>query len=399
MLIAASPFIVGTQIKMKVLHAAGYGAWRSSRLNGLSDVQPIRIAFTARLPEGGFERQSGTIFLPTARSDETRELTWLIFAKGTELRRDFTPSRGKSCEMPFITLVAALGYAVWVPDYSGMGDGRGIHEFCVAESLADSALDGLAAARRWLGRATIAGRAAYKENGRLAVMGYSEGGLAVMGALKTIADGRIGVPGLSLEAVYPMGAPLNLAIGPVDPGEMPFVLNHPEYQIFMALGWARAYPRELRLTDMLLPRTIEKIVPLYGGTMNDKEVRRAIAKIVGKRPGEVADTDLYVPGYLSILRRPPMSTILYNLQENARLDRWTPPPGIPIILAASPYDDIVPYANSRNEYLWLKGYAPKTDVTFIRLAGSNHISAGAEAFLFAIVDLEKREAASRLKLE
>ena len=128
----ASPLMIGTQVKMDVLEKAGYAAWRASRLNTLSDIRQLRIVFTARSPGGGCERQSGTIVLPAALPSGTRELTWLIVAKGTEMRRDFTPSRGKGVEMPFIATAAALGYAVWVPDYSGLGDGQGIHAYCVA---------------------------------------------------------------------------------------------------------------------------------------------------------------------------------------------------------------------------------------------------------------------------
>jgi pimeloyl-ACP methyl ester carboxylesterase len=301
--------------------------------------------------------------------------------------------------MPFLTAAAALGYAVWVPDYSGMGDGRGIHAYCVAESLADSALDGLAAARQWLRQATAKGRLAYRESGRLAIIGYSAGGLTVMGALRAIADKRIPTPGLRLIAVYPMGAPLNLALGVSYLGATPYVLNHPEYQIFLALGWMRVYPEQFKLTDVLLTGTIEKIVPLFDGTRNNKNLNRKIAKIVGKKVGSVTDSDIFVREYLSVLRRDPASTAYYRLQEENRLDRWTPPPGIPIIFAATPTDEVVPFANSSNEYDWARENAPLADVTLVRLASTDHISAGVEAFLFSIVDLEKREATLRPGLD
>ena len=398
-LAVASPFVIGTQLKMGVLNNAGYAAWRQSRLGTLRDIQPIRIGFTARLPEGGSERQSGTIFLPAARAGEGRQLTWLIFAKGTELRREYTPSRGKGLEMPFITGAAALGYAVWVPDYSGMGDSTGSQEYCVAESLADSALDGLAAARQWMKQATVDGKVAYEESGRLAIIGYSEGGLTVMGALKAIADQRIPVPGLRLAAVYAMGAPLNLAISISELGITPFVLTHPEFQVFLALGWKRVYPDNVKLDAVFLTRTIAKIVPLFDGTRSDTDVNREIARIVGKKAGTVTDSDIFAPDYLSALRRDPASTPYYRVQELTRLDRWTPPPGIPIILAATPTDDIVPFSNSSNEYAWIKENAPQADVTLVRLASADHISAGVEAYLFSMVDLEKREALSRKGLE
>jgi len=358
-LATASPRAISTQIKMEVLEGAGYAAWRTSRLTTLSDVQAVRIVFAARLPEGGSERQSGTVFLPAAREGVARELTWLIFAKGTELRRDFTPSRGKGLEMPFITTAAALGYAVWVPDYSGMGDGLGVHAYCVAESLADSALDGLAAARQWLRMTTDEARPAYRESGRLAAIGYSEGGLTVMGTLRAIAGRRISTPGLRLIAAYPMGAPLNLAIGAAFLGDMPYVLNHPEYQVFLALGWKKAHPGVFTLADVLLTGTIKKIVPLFDGTRDDKVLHRKIARVVGKKVGSVTDSDIFVPEYLSTLRRNPASTAYSRLQELARLDRWTPPTGVPIILAATPTDEIVPFTNSSNEYDWARENAPR----------------------------------------
>jgi pimeloyl-ACP methyl ester carboxylesterase len=394
-----SPRVIGAQIKMDVLEKAGYAAWRASRLNTLSDIRHIRIVFAARSPGGGCERQSGTIFLPAVISGSTRELTWLIVAKGTEMRREFTPSRGKGVEMPFITTAAALGYAVWVPDYSGMGDGRGVHAYCVAESLADSAFDGLAAARQWLRQATENGRRTYRESGRLAIIGYSEGGLTVMGALRAIADKRIPTPGLRLIAVYPMGAPLNLALGVSFLGVKPYVLNHPEYQVFLALGWMRVYPGHFELADVLLTGTIENIVPLFDGTRDGKDLNRKIAKIVGKKVGSVIDSDIFAHEYLSVLRRDPASTAYYRLQEENRLDRWTPPPGIPIIFAAAPTDEVVPFANSSNEYDWARENAPLADVTLVRLASADHLSAGVEAYLFSIVDLEKREATLRTRLD
>ncbi len=141
-----------------------------------------------------------------------------------------------------------------------------------------------------------------------------------------------------------------------------------------------------------MTRTIDTIVPLFDGTRSDKDLNQQIAKIMGKKAGAVTDSDIFTPEYLEVLRRAPMSAAYYRLQEEMRLDRWTPPPGIPIVLAASPTDDIVPFSNSSNEYNWVKENAPQADVTLVRLASADHITAGIEAFLFSMVDLEKREA-------
>ena len=392
LLTRASPWLISSWIRMTVLDAEGYAAWRSSRLATLSDVLPVHILFSARLPGGGREDQSGTIFVPVLRSDRIQELTWLIFAKGTELRSDFTPSRGKGGELPIITMAASLGYAVWVPDYSGMGDSQGIHEYCVAESLADSALDGLAAARHWLRTATIAGHQAFSESGRLAIIGYSEGGLAAMGTFKALAEDHISVPGLKLEAVYAMGAPFNLSTGLLALWDKGCELSHPEYQIPLVLGWARAYPEEVDFSTIFLPRTIDRILPLFDGTRSDVELNRRIRAIAGGKGGVVTGADIFRSDYLEILRQDPESIPYIRVQVEARLDAWSPPSDVPLILAATPTDDTVPFANSQNEYDWVKQHAPLDNITLVRLASKKHIVAGAEAYLYAIVDLDKREA-------
>jgi hypothetical protein len=69
----------------------------------------------------------------------------------------------------------------------------------------------------------------YRESGRLAIIGYSEGGQAAVGTLVAIAEGRIATPGLSLEAAYPMGAPLNLGIGVPSLGPDPVAFGRPDY--------------------------------------------------------------------------------------------------------------------------------------------------------------------------
>jgi len=395
MLTAASPWLIGTRVDMEVLEKKGYAAWRESRLHTLSDIKSVKIEFYARLPEGGLDRQSGTIFLPVGGRGERQALTWVIFAKGTEFRRDYTPSRGKGVELPFIQALAALGYAVWVPDYTGMGDSQGIHEYCVAESLADSALDGLAAARRWLGEAANIGEPAYAETGRLAIIGYSEGGLAAMGTLKAVADNRIPTPGLSLEGVYSMGAPLNLAIAVPLLGDVPFPVSRPEYQVFIALGWNRIYPKEANLPEILSTRTINKIVPLFDGSRRDTDIRRQITAVAGKSEDSIVDADIFSRTYLSALRKNPESSAYYRVQLAARLDNWTPPMGIPIILAATPADDIVPFVNTQNEYDWALKQAPHAEVRLVRLASQGHINAGIEAFLYAIVDFDTRESSLR----
>ncbi len=389
----ATPRILDVALEMDTLEAFGYADWRKARRESLSDVRAIRIAFGARLPEGGVEAQSGMLYLPdrpeAERGDrETpRAVTWLVFCKGTEHLRDYVPSREGSHERTVMESAAALGFAVWAPDYAGMGDAPGVQEYCVPDSMAASALDGLAAARAYLAESAPG----YAETGRLAVLGYSQGGLAAMAALKALSDGAIEAPGLRVSAGYPLGAPLDLLIGVPFLKEESSIVARPDYSLLLALGWARAYPDDVRLEEILRPEVIERCLPLFDGTRDGDELCRLVARALGRKTGAVLDSDLYRPEYLEALRKAPESLGLYRRQSAARLDRWTPPPGLPVRLAASPDDEVVPFLNSERAYAWMRETNPEADVSLVRLATPRHAFAGFEAFLYALMDLDRGE--------
>jgi len=384
----ASPLVLGRAIDMSILNDDGYDEWRATLRDRLSDVRPLRVTFMARRPEGGTELQSGMVLLPHRHvSGAPQQVTWIVFLKGTEPIADRVPSRLRGNEMTMMEAAAALGYAVWVPDYSGMGDAEGVQEYCVPESMAASALDGLAAARSWLS----ASSGEYTETGRLAILGYSQGGLAAMATLRALTEHTLEAPGLSLIGAYPMGAPLNLMDGVPFLTDQPAVIPHPDYQLMLVMGWARAYPYAIRIQDILLPHVIETVLPLFNGRRDGDELCRLIAKAVGKKPGAVLDADLYTPEYCAAIRTAPQTVPYFKAQDDARLDRWTPPSGIPIVLAATPDDDIVRFLNSENAYTWMRSANPDAQVRLVRLASGNHLRAAIEGLLYTLMDIDKLE--------
>ena len=387
MMALASPTILGSAIDMDVLDAAGYPAWRSEQRDKLSDICPVRITFSARCPEGGTERQSGMLYLPAPVSGSMRSLTWVIFLKGTEHLRDNVPSRGGGNERSIMELAASLGYAVWAPDYSGMGDGAGFQEYCVPDSMAASALDGLAAARSYLSTQA----SDYGESGRLAMLGYSQGGFAVMATLAAATESPPRITGLEIVTAYPMGAPLNLMVGVPFLTAEPERIARPDYQILLILGWARAYPGVVRIEEILKPSLVERALPFFDGNHDGDELCRIIARTVGKKTDDVLDSDLYLPGYVSAMRQSPGTVPYFRIQDSTRLDRWSPPSGLPIVLAATPSDELVRFDNSLSADEWMRASNPAADVTLVRLASPSHGRAAVEGLLYALVDLDRRE--------
>lgn len=388
-----SPAVLGLFFRLDVLKEAGYPEWRASRRAVLKDVEAVRLSFAARVPEGGLDRQSGMVYLPVASAADPSPLSWVIYFKGTELRRDATPSRDGGFEVLMVRALAALGFAVFVPDYAGMGDGMGVQEYCVPDSLAASGLDGLAAARHWMAGEASRGRPARSESGRLYILGYSEGGLSTMAATERLVTGRMEAPGLELRAAYPLAAPFDLmsAVPQLTAGPAP--LSHPEFQVYIVLGWARAYPGIVKPEEILSRRTLESIVPLYDGKTSSYRILREISRVVGKRSDRITDADIFAPAYLEALRKDPESLPYYRLQSAARLDRLVPGDGLALVFAASPTDDIVRFSNSETAYQWAKEHSPQAEVRLVRLASRNHNFGAVEGLVYAMADLDRREAA------
>ncbi len=388
----AASLALSSEAKEANFDGIGYAEWRSRRFKELYDISMVKISFTAARPGGDLERQSGLLLLPKLGPGESRPLSWVVFLKGTEFRRNQTPSRRRGVELPFAESLAALGYAVWAPDYAGMGDAKGVQDYCVPESLANSGVQGLAAARRWLSlRRNYGLDLGYGETGRLAVLGYSEGGTAAMAFVDALARGRLSTPDLRLLAAYPMGALLDLRSLEPEYGDEPEDLDHPQYMIYMAMGWARAYPEEIRIREILSDRAMEELLPLFDERRSADWVKFRIARILGRRRGGVLSTDIFEPGYIRAVREAPESVPYCRMRDERRLDRCLPPPDLALVLAAAPRDEVVPFSNSSGALAWIREKAPDSDVVLVELAGRDHLLGGIEALLYAIVDLDKRE--------
>ena len=372
-------------IDTALLTKLDYESWRHTRMSGASDVQAIAIRFETEILPGQPDHQSGMLFLPAARTDKTIELTWLVWCKGTELLRDAVPSHNAGAETAFAAAFASLGYAVWMPDYGGMGDSPGYQPYCVPQSLGLSAMDGLVAARQYLAENADY----YRENGNLYVLGYSEGGLAAMASLREIVRHPAKISGLRLRTVFSMAAPLNLMIGVDDQPLDNVVLNRPEYSLYLVIGWARAYPEQIKLAEILRPDINARIVPLYDGQRDNEALHRAIAGLRGKPADRINYGDLFRPEYLARFRTDRENLPYYQLQVAERLDRPEVPEGTHLVLAASPSDQVVNPENSHSAYAWLQANHPESAVELVHLGSRSHSSAGAEALLYAIQQIDQ----------
>lgn len=99
-------------------------------------------------------------------------------------------------------IAAALGYVTLVPDYAGFGESDEMHPYMHAESLANSVIDFIRAARTYCDQHNIL------LNEDLFLAGYSEGGYASLASQKKIETELSDE--FTLTAVAPMAGPYDL---------------------------------------------------------------------------------------------------------------------------------------------------------------------------------------------
>lgn len=382
---ASTGFLKG-RIGTGMLEKMGYEKWRIARARGLADVEVFQVVFdTSLLPGGPPDRQSGLLLLPAALYHTKRSLTWVCWNRGTELLRVNAPSRQAGSETLFATVLAGLGFAVWMPDYAGLGESPGVQTYCVPESQALSMADGLSACREVLAHLSPQ----RTESGRLFIMGYSQGGLSAMAGARLLASEPQRIPGLQLKRVWALGAPFDLMIGAGSNADPDRVLERPEYTVYLVLGWARAYPGLIKPADILKDNILRETAVLFDGHHDNGPLHEAIARAAGKPVGKVTYRDLFVPSYLDSIRKQPETVPYFQAQKNARLDRWVPPDGLGLVLAASDLDRVVNPENSRSAYRYIRSQKPEADLVYLELLSESHPAAGAESLLAGIMMMDR----------
>lgn len=142
------------------------------------DVEVDTVVYTTQ-DRGQLIEASTLIAYPTNVDPDT-PITTLLFLHGTSGFTDGCGVSGDSASALLIAYVASLGYAVAAPDYIGLktfGEPTGfLHPYLVGEPTAIASLDAVRALRRQV----RAGHPELSMSSRVALLGGSQGGHAVL---------------------------------------------------------------------------------------------------------------------------------------------------------------------------------------------------------------------------
>ncbi len=151
---------------------------------------------------------TGSLMLPNG-SDCTGARPTLLYAHGTAVDRNYNMAdlRNNSEASMIAAIYAAQGYIVVAPNYAGYGESRlPYHPYLVAKQQSQDMLDGWTWARMAMGISQFSSASRVRENGKLFIAGYSQGGHVAMATQRLF--GRLGIP---VAAAAPSSGPYAMA--------------------------------------------------------------------------------------------------------------------------------------------------------------------------------------------
>jgi hypothetical protein len=129
----------------------------------------------------------------------------VLYAHGTTTDKNFNMTNSQNAETLFLTAIfASQGYIVVAPNYAGYDTSTlPYHPYLIAGQQSKDMIDALAAARTAL---PLASATLTKDDGRLFVTGYSQGGYVAMATQRAMQDA-----GMVVTAAAPMSGPYALS--------------------------------------------------------------------------------------------------------------------------------------------------------------------------------------------
>jgi len=347
--------------------------------------------------------QSGRVFFPPAwRLGGSRRMPIVIFSHGTSLLKEGVASEFGGHEWILGAAAAAYyGFAVAMPDQPGMGaDGTSFHPYCHGTSLAYAIVDGIQAIRdRFTEDPYVAG-SNFEWDGRIFLLGYSEGGYASLAAAREMETHRAeygGDAGFQLAGSACMAGPFDISgttRRQILARNQPF--KHPFFIPYVLLGYNAIYGKVMDPLETLTPRLLANredgnILQWVSGFTDGTLVDGRIAARMGCAPGKVVLRDLLNPGWVAReLEDPAFATSPMKgiLEENDVAEGWTPTR--PILFCQSPDDRDVPLANTLTARWILEGAVRKAGAdptglfTFLPLGSAGGGITHVEGALLAI---------------
>jgi Secretory lipase. len=328
-------------------------------------VMPLRLS--AQLPNG--KSQSGLMWVPVSLG-RTLRAPIIAFQHGTQVYRQSAPSRYNANPLAILSsydvagafqnyvecttaaLMATAGYIVVMADYPGFGDSTEPHPY-VQLSLGESVLTILNRAQAVLKNLAASAR----PNGKVYLIGYSEGGFVSMAAARPLREA-----GYQVVAAVPCAGSYDLSGAMLADILADKEAVSPYYLPYTVYGYASSYRGTGLPGDpwyygaLLQPPVAAKLDYFFGGGQTSTAINAAIASVPGYKvirnmlaDGLADQLRLYLNGSPPTDPTPTAREVYDKLAKNTVFHTdWMP--DMLIQMVHCPTDDVVPFGNAVNTY-------------------------------------------------
>ncbi len=290
-----------------------------------SDVRLTRLVYRTVDARGALTEASALVAIPSERSGA---LPLVSYQHGTVAKKDAVASLQGTEDAEALVAVAFAtdGYAAVMPDYLGLGLSPGLHPFVHAASLATSVVDALRAVRHYAKREDVA------LDGRVFLMGYSEGGYATAAAQRHIEARH--ADEFNLAASAPMAAPWDLSGVMVDVFRSEQAYRAPFFLPYVLLAYNDAYGIEEDLSKVFVAPYDRTLPGLFDGSRSGGDIDRELPEV---------PREMLTQPFIAAFDAPDPFPWRDRLRENDLL-AWAPTTRTRVFHCVN--DDLIPFASA-----------------------------------------------------
>ncbi len=300
------------------------------------DVKYYRVTYTSNDAAGALDTLSGLVAVPQATN---KVFPLLAYQHGTSDCKTCVPSRYGSAggdEGQIGLVFAGMGYISLLPDYVGMGDGRGFHPYVHAATEAQAGLDMLRSVGGILQQLGIG------HNSQLFITGYSQGGHGAMALHRAIETQFANE--FEVTAAAPMSGPYSISGSMRD-----LILSETPYYYLAylpntALSYQTIYNNLYTdLNQLFKPAYVGFIQQYYSGAITLSTLNTKLIQTLTAQTGGPVAHRMLQDSIVAAIQNNPQHPINVALRDNDVYD-WAPL--APTRLFYCTADDQVPYLNS-----------------------------------------------------
>jgi len=285
--------------------------------------------------KGNPDTLSALLTIPTSITENTYPV--LFYEHGTAACKECVPSRyGQTGgdEGRAGLVFAGMGYISLLPDYVGMGDGRGFQTYVYDSTSYAASIDLLQAFRAWAPTQNIL------FNNQLFITGYSQGGYVAMAFHKYMQE-HFGAS--SVTAAAHNSGPYSLSGVMRDLILVDSAYSYPAYIPNTMLGMNEVYEMFPNLSDFYKPEFVNDVQAYYDGNIELTELNERIKDTLVAYYGDTIAHYMIRDEILDSVQANPNYIINKILHDND-VHKWKPESPTRIFYCKA--DDQVPYRNS-----------------------------------------------------